>query len=195
MKVDSVSLWAVGLSVCLHVPLLLLDSTTITQPRVFGSQYEGSLLTVSLAEKALEPVVHEQSHTHQATKNAHLVENENAAQNEASNKPTVAANPMPREIYYLLSELEQPPQILKDIDQNPSGLDSYSEGGRVVLQIWIDENGNVVNQELVETMLPPAFVDSAIKSFAQAKFSAGIKDGRPVKSTLKVVVNYDPVIS
>lgn len=195
IKVDSVSLLAIGLSICLHVSLLLLDSTKPSYTRVSDDQHEGGLFTVSLVRKAAGPEVQEQSYTSETKKEVDHVQRENAAKNEVSTGSVAAAAPMPREIYYLLSELEQPPQILKDIDQNPTGLSTYSQGGRVILQIWIDENGNVVNQELVETMLPSAFVDSAIKSFAQAKFIAGVKDGRPVRSTMKVVINYDPVTS
>jgi hypothetical protein len=93
--------------------------------------------------------------------------------------------------YFTLAELEQPPQIVQEIDTNPAGLDSYKQGGVVKLRLWIDEQGNVVDLKLVESLLPEAFIENAMESFRVAKFTAGIKSGHAVKSVVTVVVNYE----
>lgn len=194
MKADFVSLLAIGISVCLHLSLLLLVGGGPLRSEASDQESSSSFLVVALAEEKAEPAAIPQTQPDIAANDAHATSNENSSTDDvnAAAEATVA---IPQETYFVLSELEEPPRILKDIDQNPENLETYAQGGRVVLQLWIDEQGNVVDQELVETMLPSVFVDSAMRSFAQAKFVAGIKYGRPVKSTVKVVINYDPVVS
>lgn len=195
MKVDSVLLFAIGISFCLHVPLLFLEGANPSRTKALNQPASNSLLLVALAdEKAEAREIPETNSLDKAAREVDATSDQKSATSQVNLDP-VNITPIRQETYFLLSELEEPPRILQNIEQNPTNLTSYTEGGQVILQLWIDEQGNVVNQELVETMLPSVFVDSAMKSFAQAKFIAGVKNGRPVKSTLKVIVNYDPTIS
>lgn len=195
MKVNSVFPFAIGISLCLHASLLFLESAELSRTEASNQQSSNPLLIVALAEaKAEAREIPETNSLDKASEEADATSGEKSATSQVSAELALIT-PIRQEPYFLLSELEEPPQILQDIDHNPANIEPYAQGGRVVLQLWIDEQGNVVDQKLVETMLPTVFVDSAMKSFAQAKFIAGIKDGRPVKSTVKVVVNYDPMIS
>lgn len=195
MRADFVSLLAIGISFSLHLSLLLLNDGEPARAQASSEHSSSSSIVVTLAEKNAEPV--DIPHTAQpdnATKDVHATGHENSSTGGAD-PTTKAAATITEETYFVLNELEEAPRILEDIDQNPANLETYAQGGRVVLQLWIDEQGNVVDQELVESMLPSAFVNSAMESFAQAKFIAGVKYGRPVKSTVKVVINYDPLVS
>ena len=197
MKVNSVLLFAIGISFCLHVSLLFLESAKPSRAEALDRPTSNPLLIVALAgEEAEAREIIETNPLDKASREADATatSGEESATRQVSAEPVILT-PIRQETYFPLSELEEAPQILHDIDQDPANLKPYSQGGRVIIQLWIDEQGNVVDQELVETMLPSVFVDSAMHSFAQAKFIAGIKDGRPVKSTLKVVINYDPVAS
>lgn len=196
MKADFVSPLAIGISVCLHLSLLLLDSAEpLQQTEGLNQHPSGSFLVVALVEeKTASADILKIKQSGIALSDVPATSNENPGTSNVNVEAEVAGA-IPQETYFLLSELEEPPRILNDIDQNPANLEAYAQGGRVVLQLWIDEQGNVVDQELVETMLSSVFVDNAMKNFAQAKFIAGIKYGRPVKSKVKVIINYDPLVS
>lgn len=191
MKVNSVTLLALGISISLHLSLLFLSNTKPSQIEALNHQSPSAspLLLISLAEKA-EFDIQKANQLNGVAKDTTSRKNSGTGVNA---DPVLAA-PL-QETYFKLDELEEHPRILEDIEQNPAELKPYAHSGRVVLQLWIDEHGSVVNQKLVETFLPAVFVDNAMKSFAQAKFIAGVKDGRPVKSTVKVVINYDPMTS
>lgn len=98
--------------------------------------------------------------------------------------------PVPEPKYYALKELDSKPVMIGIIETRPPELESYHQGGEIKIQIWIDEEGNVVKSEVLNSDLPQAFIDYTIASFSQAKFEAGIKEGVPVRSVAKVVVQY-----
>ena len=63
--------------------------------------------------------------------------------------------------------------------------------GTVLLQLSIDEKGQVQNIEVLESEPPGYFEESAVKAFREAKFSPATKGGVPVKSSVKIRVKYD----
>lgn len=98
--------------------------------------------------------------------------------------------PIPEPKYYSLKELEHIPSILKNVNSDPPELLQFSQGGELTVRIWIDEIGNVVNTEIVKSNLPEEFNKSALKNFADAKFSPGIKNNLPVKTIAYITVRY-----
>ncbi|MDO8206916.1 MAG: energy transducer TonB [Gallionella sp.] len=94
--------------------------------------------------------------------------------------------------YFTLAELDQHPAIARDISDNPPELLEYSQGGEIVLRLWIDKTGNVVNVDTVSSNLPPVFVDSARAGFLQAVFLPGRKNGNTVATVMDIVVSYEP---
>ncbi len=99
---------------------------------------------------------------------------------------------VPEPLYYTIKELEHAPVILKNVDNDPPELLQFIQGGELTIQIWIDENGDVVNTEIVKSNLPEEFNKSAITNFSAAKFSPGIKNNIPVKTVAKITVRYAP---
>jgi hypothetical protein len=95
--------------------------------------------------------------------------------------------------YYKIKELDVKPEMIGEINTKPTELASYKQGGEVKIQIWIDEQGNVIKSEVLDSDLPEAFTNYTIASFNQAKFTAGIKEGVPVKAIAKVVVQYTAI--
>ena len=96
------------------------------------------------------------------------------------------------EKYYLLSELDQLPEAQTDIDIESLNLLKFAQGGKLELRLWVNEQGQVVNVEVIQSEMPSAFVDSAIKLFLQAQFSLGMVNNNPVKFVSKVVIRYEP---
>ena len=96
------------------------------------------------------------------------------------------------EKYYSLSELDQLPETQTDIDIESLNLLKFAQGGKLELRLWVNEQGQVVNVEVIQSEMPSAFVDSAIKLFLQAQFSLGMVNNNPVKFVSKVVIRYEP---
>ncbi|HMW17638.1 MAG TPA: TonB family protein [Accumulibacter sp.] len=64
------------------------------------------------------------------------------------------------------------------------------QSGRVVLQLFIDEYG-VVREVLVSQAIPSGFFEqAAISAFSRARFSPALRGGRPVKSQMRVEVDF-----
>lgn len=97
---------------------------------------------------------------------------------------------IPEPKYYPLAELDHAPVILENINTNPPELLNHPEGGQLIIRLWLDEEGGVVEAELVKSQLPKEFVESSLKSFRQTKFSPGLKANLPVRSVVNIVVNY-----
>jgi protein TonB len=94
--------------------------------------------------------------------------------------------------YRSVAELDPPPRPLGDIDPEypaAAGLQS----GTVVLRLLIGENGAVDDVTVVSATPPGLFEASAIAAFGKALFSPGRFLGMPVKSQLKIAVDYTPV--
>jgi TonB family protein len=60
--------------------------------------------------------------------------------------------------------------------------------GRVLLQVLIDETGNVEKVEAVEGN--PVLVDAAVSAMKKWKFKPYIKDGKPVKVNIKLPMDF-----
>lgn len=94
--------------------------------------------------------------------------------------------------YFTPAELDQHPAIARDIPDNPPELLEHSQGGEIVLRLWINKTGNVVRVDTVSSNLPPVFVDSARAGFLQAVFLPGRKNGNAVATVMDIVVSYAP---
>lgn len=95
------------------------------------------------------------------------------------------------DIYFKTSELDVIPEIQRDIDLYPPELHNLGHGdGKVVLRLWIDENGSVVRVEPVNFNLPAIFAEAAARAFMQADFRPGRKNGFAVKSRVDTVLFY-----
>ena len=88
-------------------------------------------------------------------------------------------------IYYPASQLDQRPQIKVHIEP-AFPHDAAVSSGRVVLRLYIGEQGEVEKMAIVEAEPPGAFEKSALDAFAAARFSPGIKTGVPVKSLVTI---------
>ena len=93
--------------------------------------------------------------------------------------------------YFSARELDVLPVARRDVHIFPEGVKELEEsGGKVVIDLWIDESGHVVKSELLESELPPGLGDVAVDVFMKAEFMPGMKNGSPVKSRVKVVIVY-----
>lgn len=93
--------------------------------------------------------------------------------------------------YFSVKELDVIPVIRRDVDVYPAELiNLQGNGGKLVIDLWIDESGHVVKSELIESALPAVFGEIATRAFVQADFMPGMKNSRAVKAKIKVVIVY-----
>lgn len=95
--------------------------------------------------------------------------------------------------YFSLAELDQIPVVIQDIPENPPDLWAHTNGGKIVLRLWIDKTGNVTNVEPINSELPQGFIDNARRNFLKTTFVPGRKSGSEVNSVMDIVIHYVPV--
>lgn len=94
-------------------------------------------------------------------------------------------------VYYSTSELDAIPKIKRDVDLYPPELHNFRHGGgKVVLRLWIDETGRVERVEPTSSDLTGIFAEVAARTFMQARFLPGMKNGSAVKSGVEAVLFY-----
>lgn len=87
------------------------------------------------------------------------------------------------------TDLDVPPRPLSDVAPvYPAGAGIRS--GEVVLDLHIDAAGLVRNVAVVSATLPGWFEASAMEAFLRARFSPGLRDGRPTAARMRVAVVY-----
>ena len=93
--------------------------------------------------------------------------------------------------YYEVLELDAIPRPLEKIEpQYPP--DALSDGvtGVVHLEMFVDENGEVLSLRVADATVPGVFDQAAIDAFNHRRFEPGLRNGAPVKSHLKLIVNF-----
>lgn len=105
--------------------------------------------------------------------------------------PPLQISPASADKYYEVRELDTIPIPLAKIEPK-FPTDALADGvtGVVQLEMFVDETGQVESLRVVDSTSPGIFDQAAIDAFAQQKFQPGIKDNAPVKTHLKLVVNF-----
>ncbi|HZW24213.1 MAG TPA: hypothetical protein VFF26_01905 [Gallionella sp.] len=94
--------------------------------------------------------------------------------------------------YFGLAELDERPFVIQDIPGDPPELQDFPQGGKLILRLWINEEGKVINAEPVSSELPKAFIDSARNGFLISRFAPGRIRGNAVGTVMDIVLNYAP---
>ena len=163
-------------------------------PKKFKSYQKNITLSVSIKNTITQ--INETELTNSSSFHTNEITDSEDATNNLEAKTQEFYQPTliyPEPKFYTIKELDHPPKMMGEIDSRPAELAQYHEGGEIKIQIWIDEDGNVMKSEIVESNLSKAFNDNTLASFNKAKFSPGIKDGIPVRSVAKIVVQYSVI--
>jgi periplasmic protein TonB len=92
--------------------------------------------------------------------------------------------------YWTTDRLDVRPQIKTHVmPEYPSDVLSGVKG-RVVLELYISPQGTLDRVRVVRAEPPGRFEDSALKAFSAARFTPGLRKGKPVRSLLRVEVTY-----
>ena len=165
---------ALAASLGLHVGAVtaVADYLVVASEAPTGSSRAG--LTVSLRE----PSVQSQGKTVPAMPQAH-------AQSET--QPAV-----PGVHYYATRELDVRPGIMTRVDpEYPERAARRFLAGKVIVRLFIDEAGKVERVAILQAEPPGYFEQPAQDAFKAARFSPGMKGGRPVKTQMTLEVNFE----
>ena len=99
--------------------------------------------------------------------------------------------PPHRTNFYPTNKLTVKPQPLGSIEINFDENDKPPPSGIVVLVLWIDEKGDVVNIDVEQNSLPDAFVEVAAKAFRNSQFIPGELNETKVGSIMLIEFRYD----
>lgn len=135
----------------------------------------------------------EKSGLHTASPPAQFPQNANEVARQSTRKGSAPPSSfvLQRERYFSVSELDAIPKSQRDIDLYPTELRNFKHGsGKIVLRLWIDETGRVTKVEPVSSGLPDIFAEVAARTFMQADFLPGRKNGLAVKSKVEAVLSY-----
>lgn len=98
---------------------------------------------------------------------------------------------IPDPTYYSARELDAYPRPLAPLGfDHPERSGRERTGGRILLEVLIDEHGAVREVTVVEAEPAGRFEEAARSALAAARFFPGMKHGRPVKSRLLVSVSF-----
>lgn len=180
-----------------------LKALTVQITSAYSDNHEPIIATPNVVEantteiKTVEvdttkPKIPEANTTEAETIKAEAVEPDTKSEYQDDSTSGSKLNSILNEKYYSLGELDQLPETQKDIDIESLNLLKFAQGGKLELRLWVSEQGQVVNVEVIKSEMPPAFVESAIKLFLQAQFTLGIVNNNPVKFVSKAVIRYEP---
>lgn len=104
---------------------------------------------------------------------------------------SLAVPHIPDPTYYSAGELDAYPRPTSPLGFDyPERAAHGSIGGRLLVQLLIDEHGTVREVSVVEAEPAGYFEDAARSVLAAARFLPGMKDGRAVKSRLLLSVSF-----
>jgi TonB family protein len=99
---------------------------------------------------------------------------------------------LPESHYYRTKELDVPPGIMTRVQPDyPEAAARSFLSGRVVIRLYISEAGAVERVAVLRAEPPGYFEQSAERAFLAARFSPGMKGGRPVKVQMTLEVSFD----
>ncbi|MFA7280746.1 MAG: hypothetical protein WC100_11685 [Sterolibacterium sp.] len=99
--------------------------------------------------------------------------------------------PLPAIRFYGTRELTKRPQPLGQADLDTPEIKMIVASGKMILKLWIDEAGEVIEVEVEKTELPEMLSDLTRARFKHMRFLPGERMGIPVGSVMRIEVNYD----
>jgi len=99
--------------------------------------------------------------------------------------------PVPAVRFYGTRELTKRPQPLGRADLDAPEIRMIVASGKMVLKLWIDASGEVIEVEIEKTELPDRLAELTKARFRDLRFTPGERMGVPVGSVMRIEVDYD----
>lgn len=107
--------------------------------------------------------------------------------------PTEGLNllPIPGVDYYAINELTIKPIALGEALLDPEDIGSIVASGKIVLVLWINDQGEVVDAFVDRSDLPDIFSEAATNAFRKLRFLPGELNGQKVGTVMRIEVRYE----
>lgn len=171
-----------------HQQRALLSQSNTTA----SSQGEARLLKPTIHTDAATEAADEVTELTQATPVedlSHTVSTEEQPNKQAHEGADIL--PLQAPEFYPVEQLSQRPQAVTTTDLDPPEISPLIASGQIILKLWISDVGEVIQVDIEKTDLPEVFSQTVISGFKRLQFTPGVRDGRPVGSTLRIEVTYD----
>ena len=99
--------------------------------------------------------------------------------------------PLPAPTYYPTDQLTKRPQPLGAADLDVPEIRMIVASGKMILKLWIDEFGEVVDVDVEKTELPDVLSRPTVAAFKRLRFTPGERNGLRVGSVMRIEVSYD----
>lgn len=117
---------------------------------------------------------------------------DSSAESPSIVEPSMGGIPVP--IYLDAATVTRRATILEDIEASPDEIGGRTGSGRIVLAVYIGENGAVDRVEVESSPLGEPFLSVVSRQFLSARFAPAELDGVPVKSRMRVEVFIRPMM-
>jgi protein TonB len=125
--------------------------------------------------------------TLRAAESTVLSERSAAPVREAGERATI-----PGRRYYASRELDVRPGIRTHTEpEYPEAAARRSLSGRVLIELYIDETGTVERVAILRAEPPGVFDASVKRAFSAARFTPGMKEGRPVPVLMTLEIEFE----
>lgn len=105
--------------------------------------------------------------------------------------PTLGLTPFRDVTYYRANELTVRPQPSGEPRLDPEEIVDIVASGKILLALWINEQGVVVNILVVRSNLADPFSQVAVNAFRSLAFTPGELNGQKVGTVMQIEVSYD----
>jgi len=109
----------------------------------------------------------------------------------------VVAVPLPFDpVFYTWREVDVPAKLQQDgSPPYPKNLTKLAISGRVIIEVWIDENGKVDDAKVIEAEPSGYFEEATLAYYRTLPFSPAMKDGKPKRYRARFVVEFgEPMV-
>lgn len=94
--------------------------------------------------------------------------------------------------FFTHKEFDLPPYPKGDAPEEPDELKNRLESGRLVIDVWIDNQGNFVQSEVVSSDLPAVFANVTEAMLKSTTYTPAKKQGKNVHSQIRMELNFAP---
>lgn len=111
----------------------------------------------------------------------------------------ISIAPLAGPVFYAATQLTKRPRALRVAALDTAATKPYLVRGKLILQLWISDRGQVVDVIVESSELPDIFAETATEAFKNTRFHPGERYGFKVNSLMRIEVKYDdkrlPVLS
>lgn len=93
--------------------------------------------------------------------------------------------------FYPTSQLTGRPVALDELALDNRSIGPIVAAGKMIMTLWINDQGAVQNVEVESSELPGSFAGPAIAAFRQMRFRPGELHGRPVGAIMKIELTLE----